>query len=175
MTSVALGSVAALNVAAPMVTLREPCTAWWAVAILWGPRHNGGQWSHWENQQKLKQLEPLHSKNTPCCPMITHTIDSFQIPSQNKTKSKLQIWKICQKFKFWNFAINFYMRHTFWSCLIRCVNMKWIWLVLWKLRRGHDSVYRRTDGWRETSIPPFNFVELGDRIIDCDYFERTSI
>ena len=33
-------------------------------------------------------------------PMTTHIIDSYQIPSQNKTKSKLQIWKICQKFKF---------------------------------------------------------------------------
>ena len=37
-------------------------------------------------------------------PMITHTIDSYQIPSQNKTKSKLQIWKIWQKLKFLNFA-----------------------------------------------------------------------
>ena len=34
--------------------------------------------------------------------MISHngTIDSDQIPSQNKTKSKLQILKICQKFKY---------------------------------------------------------------------------
>ena len=32
--------------------------------------------------------------------MITHTIDSYQIQSQNKTKSKLQIWKNYQKFKF---------------------------------------------------------------------------
>ena len=28
--------------------------------------------------------------------MITHTIDSYQIPSQNKTKSKLQILKIAK-------------------------------------------------------------------------------
>ena len=28
--------------------------------------------------------------------MITHTSDSHQIPSQNKTKSKLQIWKIAK-------------------------------------------------------------------------------
>ena len=32
--------------------------------------------------------------------MITRTIDSYQLPSQNKTKSKLQIWKICPKFYF---------------------------------------------------------------------------
>ena len=30
-------------------------------------------------------------------PMITHTIDSYPIPNQNKTTSKLQIWKICYK------------------------------------------------------------------------------
>ena len=43
----------------------------------------------------------------PPCPMITHISDSHQIPSQNKTKSKLQIYKNFQKYKFWNFAKNF--------------------------------------------------------------------
>ena len=56
---------------------------------------------------KLEQLERLLSENTPCRPMITHTMDSYQIPCHNKTKSKLQIQKICQKFKFWNLAIIF--------------------------------------------------------------------
>ena len=37
-------------------------------------------------------------------------------------------------------------RHTFWSLLISCVNMKWVRLVLWKIHSGHDSVHRRTDG-----------------------------
>ena len=49
---------------------------------------------------KLEQLEHLRSENTLCCPMITHTIDSYWIPSPNKTKSKLQILpkiKILQK------------------------------------------------------------------------------
>ena len=40
----------------------------------------------------------------PPCPMITQTIDSYQIPSHNKTKSKLQIKKIAKKS---NFANNF--------------------------------------------------------------------
>ena len=31
--------------------------------------------------------------DTPYCPMITHTNDSHQIPTQNKTKSKLQNFK----------------------------------------------------------------------------------
>ena len=37
--------------------------------------------------------------------MVTHISDSHQNPSQNKTKSKLQILENCQKF--WNFARNF--------------------------------------------------------------------
>ena len=69
--------------------------------------------------------------------MITHTIESYWIPSQKMTKSKLQILKIRQ------------------NCLIRCANMKWIRWVLLKIQSGHDSVHRRTDGQGDTSIPPY--------------------
>ena len=40
---------------------------------------------------KLEQLERLHSEYTPRRPMITHIMDSYQIPCHNKTKSKQQI------------------------------------------------------------------------------------
>ena len=104
----------------------------------------------------LEQLERLRSEDTPCRLMITHTIKSYWIPSQKKTKSKLQIWKICQKFFwFWN---GHYMWHTFWSCLIICAKMKWIRWVLLKIQSGHGSVHRRTDGQGDTSIPPFQLV-----------------
>ena len=43
--------------------------------------------------------------------MITHTSDSLQIPSQNKTRSKLQILKIAKNPNFKNFATN-YTRDT---------------------------------------------------------------
>ena len=43
------------------------------------------------NQNKLEQLERLRPVDTPCRLMITHTIESYRIPSQKKTKSKLQI------------------------------------------------------------------------------------
>ena len=43
------------------------------------------------NMYKLEHWERLHSENTPCHPMITHTIDSYWIHNQNMTKSKLQI------------------------------------------------------------------------------------
>ena len=86
-----------------------------------------------------------------------HTTDWYQTQSQNKTKLKLQfflnwlkilILEICKK--------NHYMPNVFGRCLIRCINMKWIQLVLWKIQSGHDSfhrwTYRRTDGqttWKQ--------------------------
>ena len=42
-------------------------------------------------QGQLEQLEHLRSEDTPRRLMITHTIESYWIPSQKKTKSKLQI------------------------------------------------------------------------------------
>ena len=52
-------------------------------------------------QLKLEQLERLCSEDTPRRLMITHTIEeSYWIPSQKMTKSKLQILKIRQNFKF---------------------------------------------------------------------------
>ena len=50
-----------------------------------------------------------------------------------------------QIFEFWN---KLYTRHTFWSCLIRCANMKWIQLYCWRYRVD-------TDGQGETSISHF--------------------
>ena len=53
-------------------------------------------------QTPLEQLERLRSEDTPRRLMITHTIESYWIPSQKMTKSKLQILKIRQ-----NFNLNF--------------------------------------------------------------------
>ena len=44
-----------------------------------------------QNICKLEQLEHLRSEDTPRRLMITHTIESYWIPSQKKAKSKLQI------------------------------------------------------------------------------------
>ena len=70
-------------------------------------------------------------------------------------------FKEIAKFQMLEFFPKLNARHTFWSLLIRCVNMKWVRLVLWKIHSGHDSVHRRTDEQGETSIHPFNFVERG--------------
>ena len=49
----------------------------------------------WKKQddkcKQLEQLERLRSEDTPRRLTITHTIESYWIPSQKKTKSKLQI------------------------------------------------------------------------------------
>ena len=54
--------------------------------------------SFFELEKKLEQLERLRSEDTPPPPsptprrlMITYTFESYWIPSQKKTKSKLQI------------------------------------------------------------------------------------
>ena len=112
------------------------------------------------------ELERLRSEDTPhrFLPlMITHIIESYWIPSQ-KTKSKLQIWRN-----------KLYMRHTFWSCFIRCANMQLIRQVLLKIQSGHDSVHRRTDRRTDGQMdgqtdkvkpvyPPLYFVEAGGKI-----------
>ena len=59
-----------------------------------------------EHLSELEQLERLRSEDTPRRLMITHTIKSYWIPSQEKTKSKLQILRIRQNFKFLNFETH---------------------------------------------------------------------
>ena len=80
-------------------------------------------------------------------------------PKSKEEKVKVTNLKNSPKFQIFEFWNKHYTIHAFWSCLIRCANMKWIWWVLLKIQSGHDSVHRRTDGQGETSIPPFNFVE----------------
>ena len=45
-------------------------------------------WQPFLHTRKLEQLERLRSEDTPRRLMITHTIESYWIPSQKKTKSK---------------------------------------------------------------------------------------
>ena len=63
------------------------------------------------------------------------------------------------------------MQYTFWSCLIRCTNMKWIQPELWALQSGHGmrdvrgtdagGMDGQTDRRSETNLPPNNFVVWG--------------
>ena len=66
------------------------------------------------------------------------------------------------------FCNELHMRHTLWSCLVRCANMKGIQLVLWKIQSGHDIVHRRTDrsmDWQDGRTDGLsNIVSLADPI-----------
>ena len=78
--------------------------------------------------------------------MITPSIDSYVIPSQDKTKLDLQIYKKnCQKFKFWNLAKKMYTWHTFWKMYKYETDP----VSLVKLQSGHESIHRRTDRWTD--------------------------
>ena len=76
-------------------------------------------------------------------------------PKSKDDKVKVTNFKNSPKFQIYRFLNVHYTRHTFWSCLIRCANMKWIRWVLLKIQSGQDSVHRRTDGQGDTSIPPY--------------------
>ena len=117
-----------------------------------------------QNTTQLEQLEHLRSENTHRRPMTTHTIDSYQT---NQSES----YKFEKLAKISNFQILKKTLHMIWSCLLRCVNMTWIWLVLWKLQSGPDSIHRqmdrRTERWTnymKPVNPPLNFVEVGGTI-----------
>ena len=83
----------------------------------------------------------------------TRQSDKVTNVKKKKKKPKIHILRFYNKCNTW---------HTFWICLIRCINMKWIQWVL-KIQIGHDSVHGRTDGrkdrWTdgpgETRIPLF--------------------
>ena len=85
-------------------------------------------------------------------------------PKSKDDKVKVTNFKNSPKFQIFEFWNGHYTRHTFWSCLIRCANMKWIQWVLLKIQSGDDSVHRRTDGQTDKVIPvypPIYFVEAG--------------
>ena len=58
-----------------------------------------------------------------------------------------------------------FRREIYCICLIKYVNIKWIRQVLLKIRSGHHSVHRRTDGQGETSIPYFQIRWSGGIVI----------
>ena len=97
---------------------------------------------------QLMQVRILHFRWPILLIHIVSQVKTIQNQSYNLMKFNLPILHF---FIFWK---KLYTWHTFWSCLIRYVNMKWIRRVLLKIQRGHHSVHRWTDGQGETNIPP---------------------
>ena len=82
--------------------------------------------------------------DTPLRPMITHTSDSHQIPSKNKTKSKFQILKIAKNSNFGILPETLPATHHR-KLFDNMHHMKWIQSELWSLQSGHGMRDRRTD------------------------------
>ena len=74
-------------------------------------------------------------------------------PKSKEDKVKVTNLKHLPKVQMLEFWSKLYMQHTFWSCFIRCVNMKFIRRVLLKIQSGHYSVHRRTR-WNQYTPPP---------------------
>ena len=94
---------------------------------------------------KLEQPECLRSEETFIGLMITHTSESYWIPSEKKKKSKLQIYRICQNFKYETDPISI-VEDT-------------------ERIRFCPQTDRRMDGQGETSKSPFNCFEAEGIII----------
>ena len=60
-----------------------------------------------EVHNEQEHLECLCSEETPTASWLPILLESYWIPSQKKTKSNLQIQRICQNFTFSNFETNF--------------------------------------------------------------------
>ena len=91
---------------------------------------------------KVEQLERLCSEDTPPPPPPPppHDYPYYWVildPESKEDKVKVTNLKNLPIFQIFLFLNKRYMRHTFWSCLIRCANMKWIRQVLLKLQSRH--------------------------------------
>ena len=58
-------------------------------------------------------------------------------PKSKEDKVKVTNLKNLPKLQIYVFWNKHYMEHNFWSCLIRCANMKWIQWVLLKIQSRH--------------------------------------
>ena len=102
---------------------------------------------------QLEQLKRLRSDDYPYHWVILD-------PKSKEDKVKVTHLKKSPKFQNFEFWNGHYTRHTFWSCLIRCANMKWIRWVFLKIQSGHDSVHRRTDGLTDRRTRWYQYTPL---------------
>ena len=123
---------------------------------------------------KLEQLERLRSEDTPTASWLPIPLSHIGSQVKRRQSQSYKLKKKSPKFQFFKFWNRHYTRHTFWSCFIRCANMKWIRWVFLKIQSGHDSVHRRTDrrtdGQGDTSIPPFQLRWSGGIIIFIGWY-----
>ena len=103
-------------------------------------------------QYQQEQLECLPSEIPPAAPWLPILV--IHIRSQVKTRqSQSYIFKKLPKIKILQFCKNLYTRHTFWGCLIRCMNMKGIQPEPWALQSWHGMQDGMRDG-RTDGVKP---------------------
>ena len=96
-----------------------------------------------------------------------------QVNRRQSQSYKFKEFGKISKFVFWN---KHNTRHTFWICMIRFANIKWIWWVLLKILSRHDSVHRQTNRQMDKVkpvYPPFNFFEAAGTKMKHHYIEST--
>ena len=100
----------------------------------------------------LNHLEISSRKIKSCCSNNSDEESTFNFSHYMDTRQseKCKFEEIAN-IQILEFFTKLNARHT-WSLLIRCVNMKWVRLVLWMIHSGHDSVHRRADEQGETPI-----------------------
>ena len=119
-------------------------------------------------EMKLEQLERLRSEDTPAASWLPIPLSHIGSQVKGRQSQSYKFKKFAKIFEFWN---GHYTRHTFWSCLIRCANIKWIRWVFLKIQSGHDSVQRRTDGQTDKVIPVYPLstsLKRGYNYITCN-------
>ena len=91
-------------------------------------------------RKKLPQLVALWGHHPPPYGYPYH----WFILDSNSNQDKVTLTNVndLPKLQILTILKNCYMCHTFWSCLIKCVNMKWIQQVLLKILSGHDGWIR---------------------------------
>ena len=72
---------------------------------------------------QLEQLECLRSEIPPAAPWLPIIVIHIR---SKQDKVKVANLKRLPTIKIFKFCKKLYTQHTFWSCLIRCINMKWI-------------------------------------------------
>ena len=92
--------------------------------------------------RELEQLERLRSEISSAISYWWFTSD----PKSKEDKVKFTTFKKLPAIQILKFCKKLYMQQTFWSCLIRCVNMKWIQPEQYALQSRHRMLDRRTDG-----------------------------
>ena len=94
-------------------------------------------------------------------------------PKPKQEEVKVTNFKKLPKVHILEFCKKLNTRHTFWSCLKRYVNMKWIRLVLWKIQSEQDLFYRRTDGQTDKVKPVYppqlRWRGYNEYVLNCNH------